>query len=66
MDNRQPKTRKCECGAKLVGEAAEFWGECEKCRLNLPIRSSQHGDSSPSGAAADRQYHGGLGSRGEW
>jgi len=60
------KKLKCECGKPLSADDAKYWGECEKCRRKLPIQSAQRGDSGSSGSQADRSYHGGLGSRGEW
>ena len=67
MDNSKDEddmSKKCECGKPLMSEDAEFWGECNSCRLRLPIHTSQGGDSG--GAQADRVYHGGMGHRGEW
>jgi len=61
---KKPEFRRCDCGAILAGEDATFWGECDKCRLNLPIKTSQDGDGS--GAATDREYHGDQFQRGEW
>lgn len=56
----------CDCGKPMSVEAAEFWGECVKCRLILPLRTFQTGDGKGSGGHSDREYHGGMGSRGEW
>ena len=61
MDKKPPT---CECGKPMTQEDADFWGECPRCREQLPIQSSNHGDKS--GAAPDRQYHGGQGSSAEW
>lgn len=66
LKEKTAKPIKCGCGEALVGEDAEFWGECKACRLNLPIQTSQGGDTRKSGGEADRAYHGGLGPRGEW
>ena len=65
-DAKPKKAAMCECGKPLIGEDATFWGECDKCRLSLPIKTAQGGDTSTSGGTADRQFHGGLGGRGEW
>jgi len=67
MSEEKPKKTYavCECGKTLVGEDASFWGECDKCRLKLPIQTSQGGDTKTSGGQTDREYHGGL-TRGEW
>lgn len=48
----------------MTQEDADFWGECSECREQLPIQTANHGDKS--GAAPDRQYHGGQGSSAEW
>lgn len=58
------KLQKCECGKAMTAADSEFWGECETCRTTLPIQSSNDGDGR--GSATDRNYHGGMGSRGEW
>jgi hypothetical protein len=60
------KERRCACGRSMSREDAEFWGECEKCRLKPAIRSRQRGDEGSSPSAADRRYHGGEFAKGEW
>lgn len=57
---------KCDCGKPMTREDAEFWGECTTCRKVLPIASAQGGDAGKSQGRADREYHGGMGGRGEW
>lgn len=60
----QKRTSICGCGKPLTGEDATFWGECEKCRLNLPVKTGNSGGDA--GANADREYHGGRFNKGEW
>lgn len=50
------KIIRCGCGARLKGEDATFWGECEVCRKRLPIQSAEmpHRDRLQS----DSKYHG--------
>jgi len=60
------KVPRCDCGKRLTDEDAQFWGECSRCRKILPISSAQGGDAGKSQGRADRNYHGGQGSRGEW
>jgi len=62
----EPLPKRCDCGKILIGEDAEFWGECKQCRLKLPIQTAQHGDTKRSGSHTDRKYHGGQGNQGEW
>lgn len=66
-DKKADKAYRCACGTALTAEDRDFWGECEKCRAKLPIRSAQYGDTPENSQGdTDRRYHGGLGSRGEW
>lgn len=60
----QKKPMICECGQPMSREDADFWGECSECREQLPIQTANHGDKS--GAASDREYHGGQGWTAEW
>ena len=60
----QKKPTICECGKPMSREDADFWGECPNCREQLPIQTANHGDGS--GAATDREYHGGKGWTAEW
>lgn len=46
----QDKQPLCQCGQPMTADDAEFWGECEKCRLKLPLQSAQLGDGSGRGA----------------
>lgn len=62
----QDKQPLCQCGQPMTADDAEFWGECEKCRLKLPLQSAQLGDGSGRGAEHDRRYHGDQWESGEW
>ena len=66
MKKKKDAPKKCGCGETLSPEDAEFWGECFRCRNALPIQTSQEGDQTNSGSQSDREYHGGMGHRGEW
>jgi len=65
MDD-ESEMRKCACGTLITLEEKDFWGECKKCRLKPAIQTQQRGDDGDSGSGADRRFHGGTGSRGEW
>lgn len=64
MPKQKPKPTTCECGKPMSREDADFWGECLNCREQLPIQTRNQGDKS--GAAPDREYHGGQGWTAEW
>ena len=58
------KHHRCKCGVWLEGEDRDFWGECKKCRLELPIHTANTGDNR--GTATDRAYHGSMFHNGEF
>ena len=57
-------TTRCGCGEFMTTEDFDFWGECKKCRTQLPVQSRQQGDSTVS--RTERDYHGSQFYRGEW
>jgi hypothetical protein len=63
---KKKKAKACQCGKEMTPDDAEFWGECKACRKSLPIQSAQFGDGHDSGAASDREFHGGRFHDGEW
>lgn len=66
MDIKQkakPRTpSRCACG-EIIKDDAAFWGECERCRHELPIHSRS---VSTNSVAHENAYHGDLYNRGEW
>lgn len=58
----------CECGAWVNADDFAKLGECLNCSWGSgpPIASFQDGDNMQSQGQADRQYHGGRWSSGEW
>ena len=66
MSEENGKFAHCKCGAQVPLDEYEFWGECVVCRQKLPFKGRQTGDNKGSPGQTDRNYHGGMGYRGEW
>jgi len=57
-------TQTCRCGQPMTKTDADYWGECQRCRVR--IVNTRSGGRDPTADKTDRDYHGGMGHRAEW